>query len=141
MAAAITAECTALKQCTALDMGSFRQQCSRQPPLLFVVHCILGEDCQQTFSCLPPVVSLILTKNKPNIPDRQTCQAGSVGQSSLVELIPGTRHPGSHVLTFIHLFFSDAVDVAYSPMRGRYTLAARDIETGECLAIEKALVR
>ena len=61
------------KQCTALDMGSFRQQWFKTAATVFVVHCILGEDCQQTFSCLPPVVSLILTRNKPNIPDRQTC--------------------------------------------------------------------
>ena len=37
------------------------------------------------------------------------------------------------------LGFSDAVGVKYSPARGRFAEASRDIKTGECLVIEKAI--
>merc|ERR1719376_288813 len=35
---------------------------------------------------------------------------------------------------------SDAMEVVYSEMRGRYTVASRDIEAGECLMAEEAIV-
>ena len=35
--------------------------------------------------------------------------------------------------------FSDGVEVKYSEIRGRYAVATRNIPTGECLAVERAL--
>ena len=35
--------------------------------------------------------------------------------------------------------FSDGVEVKYSETRGRYAVATRNIPTGECLAVERAL--
>ena len=95
VAAALSALYTALKQCTALNVGSNLAACaqdSRHCILLSIVYC---GDCQQTFSCLPTVFSLILIRTKPNKPDRQTCHKWKCWSFHLWS--PDSRNPPSRI--------------------------------------------
>ena len=40
----------------------------------------------------------------------------------------------------IDLFLSDAIQVMYTPERGRFVVASRNVEVGECLIHENAIV-
>ena len=43
-------------------------------------------------------------------------------------------------LYYISLQLKDALQVMYTPERGRYVIASRDIDVGECLIHEEAII-
>ena len=44
------------------------------------------------------------------------------------------------MITICFCFHPDAIQVMYTPERGRYAVASRDIDVGECLIHEESIV-
>ena len=85
------------KQCTALDMGSFRQQWFKTAATVFCCPLYFGRRLSANLFlfCLQSSLWSWQGTSQIYLIDKLAF-AGSVGHSSLDKLIPGTRHPGSH---------------------------------------------